>query len=168
MSAGRICTRVIATASPTESIRAAAERMAMYDVGSLVVLDGGRRGRAVGMVTDRDIVLRCVAKNIDPDQGRVSQVMTTPVQTVDRYTSIAEAVSQMANAGTRRLLVTGDAEGVVGVAQRGRRVWEGRRGNRGDWAPARAAAAPRPRMRDRRRRRRFQVVQEWVAERRGC
>ena len=115
MSVGKICSRVIATASPHETIRTAAQRMAAYDVGTLVVLEGGPQGRAVGMVTDRDIAIRCVAKKLDPDQERVSEVMTTPVQTVDEHTPIGEAVARMANAGTRRLIVTADVEGVVGV-----------------------------------------------------
>jgi CBS domain-containing protein len=67
------------------------------------------------MLTDRDITIRCVAKNLDPDKAPVSEVMTTPVQTVDEHTPIGEAVTRMANAGTRRLLVTGGVEGVVGV-----------------------------------------------------
>ena len=112
MSAGRICSRVIATASRDESIREAAHRMAEYDVGTLVVLGGSR---AVGMVTDRDIVIRCVAKKLDPDQTRVSDIMTAPVQSVSEDTPIEDAISRMASVATRRLVVTGDGDGVVGI-----------------------------------------------------
>ena len=62
MSAGGICSRIIATASPDESIRAAARRMAEYDVGTLVVLKENRGCHAVGVITDRDIAIRCVAE----------------------------------------------------------------------------------------------------------
>ena len=115
MSAGRICSRVVATATPDESVRAAARRMAEFDVGSLVVLDvnGGRR--PVGIVTDRDVAIRCVAALREPDRTRVSEVMTTPVQSVAAHTPIEDAMKRMAMAATRRLVVTGDGDALVGV-----------------------------------------------------
>lgn len=115
MSVGRICSRVIATASPDETIRAATLRMAEYDVGTLVILDVDRRSRPIGVVTDRDIAIRCVAAKRDPDQTRVSDIMTTPAQAVNEHTPIEEAVTRMANAATRRLVVTGDGDAIVGV-----------------------------------------------------
>lgn len=115
MSAGRICSRVIATASPDESIGAAARRMEEYDVGSLVVVQGEGDSRPVGILTDRDIVVRCVARELDPEETRVADIMTTPVQSVGEYTSIEEATSRMAGVGTRRLVVTGDGDRVVGM-----------------------------------------------------
>jgi hypothetical protein len=48
MSVGRICTRAIATASPNESIRAAAQRMATYDVGKVV-----EETEAIGRLLER-------------------------------------------------------------------------------------------------------------------
>lgn len=115
MSAGKICSRVIATASPDETIRVAARRMAEFDVGTLVILGIGGQRRAIGVVTDRDIAIRCVAAKLDPDQTRVSDVMTTPVQCVSEHTPIEEAISQMASGATRRLVVTGDGDRVVGI-----------------------------------------------------
>ncbi len=115
MSAGRICSRVIATAAPDESIRAAARRMAEYDVGTLVVLEGDGGSRAIGVVTDRDIAIRCVARKLDPDQTRVSALMTAPAQSVSEHATIEDAISRMASAGTRRVVVTGDGDRVVGI-----------------------------------------------------
>ena len=115
MTAGRLCTRVLATAAPDESIRKAADRMAEYDVGTLVVLKEDRGTRAIGVITDRDIVVRCVAEQRDPDSVSVSEIMTTPVFTVRDETSIAEAIAKMAAAGTRRLIVTAEGERVAGI-----------------------------------------------------
>lgn len=115
MTAGRICTRVLATASPDESIRKAARRMAEYDVGALVVLKEDRATRAVGVVTDRDIVLRCVAEQLDPEKTTVSEIMTTPVFTVRDETPLNEAIAKMAAAGTRRLVVTAEGDRVAGI-----------------------------------------------------
>lgn len=115
MTAGKLCTRVLATASPDDTIRAAARRMADYDVGTLVVLKEERATRAVGVLTDRDIVVRCVAEQRDPEQTTVSEVMTTPVFTVRNETPINEALAKMAAAGTRRLVVVAEGERVAGV-----------------------------------------------------
>ncbi len=115
MTAGRICTRILATASPDESIRSAARRMAEYDVGALVVLKETRGTRAVGVITDRDIALRCVAEKVDPDATLVSEIMTKPVFTVRDETPVEEAVSKMAAAGTRRLVVTAEGDRVAGL-----------------------------------------------------
>ena len=116
MSVGQICSRIIATASPDESIRKAAGRMAAYDVGSLVVLKEEARGsRAVGMITDRDIAVRCVAAGRNPDEARVSDIMATAVHTVSDDAPIEVALAKMASAGTRRLVVTADGERPAGV-----------------------------------------------------
>jgi CBS domain-containing protein len=83
-------------------------------VGTVVVVNGGAN-QAVGIVTDRDIVIRCVAERIDPETTPVSEVMTAPVQSVDEQTPIQEAITRMAIAGRRRLIVTGAADRVVGI-----------------------------------------------------
>jgi signal-transduction protein with cAMP-binding, CBS, and nucleotidyltransferase domain len=115
MSVGRICSRVVATASAGETIRAAAARMADHDVGTLVVVDPARPRKAKGVVTDRDLAIRCLANRMDPDDTSISAVMTTPVHSVDEHTPLEEAVGKMARAGTRRLVVTGADQEMVGL-----------------------------------------------------
>ena len=113
MSVARLCSRVVATASPAESIRTAAQRMFDHEVGTLVVVE--QPGHAVGLLTDRDIALRCVAGNVDPSKTPIAELMSTPVHTVDEHTPVEEAVSRMAELGLRRLVVTGDDNRVVGI-----------------------------------------------------
>ena len=115
MTAGRLCSRILATASPDESVRKAAKRMADYDVGALVVLKEDRGTKAVGMITDRDIVLRCIAERRDLDDTSVSEVMSKPVYTVRDETPIEDAMSKMASTGTRRLVVTAEGDRVAGI-----------------------------------------------------
>ena len=113
MSAGKICTRITYTATPEESVRHAAIRMEQQGIGTVVVVD--EYDRAVGMVTDRDIVLRCVAERLDPDQMRVGDVMSAPVCAVTEETAIETALSTMAGAQVRRAVVV-DSDGMlVGV-----------------------------------------------------
>lgn len=115
MSVGKICTRIVATASPKESVRAAAARMAEHDVGTLVVEERDGSTRPLGVVTDRDIVMRCVANGLDPDDTELAAVMTTPVHLVDEATPIEEALLRMAHSGVRRLVVTSEGSQLVGI-----------------------------------------------------
>jgi CBS domain-containing protein len=113
MSVGRICTRIVVTASPDEPIAEVARRMEEYDVGTAVVVDGAKVPQA--MVTDRDVTLRCVARGLDPSKTPLSVIMTRDVRTVDESTPLEQALRTMAGAGTRRLVVTGAEGKLVGV-----------------------------------------------------
>jgi len=113
MSVGKICTRVTVTAGPEESARAGAKRMRTYGVGSLVVIDGD--GRPIGMLTDRDVAVRLVAEDRDPDRTPIEDVMSMPLHSVAEETPIESALSAMAGAGVRRSVVT-DAKGrLIGI-----------------------------------------------------
>lgn len=115
MSVGRICNRSVVTVSPHETIRVAARLMAEHDLGTLVVSELNGVTKATGIVTDRDIAVRCVASNLDPDQVPVSRVMTAPVDSVDEATPIEEALRRMAGSAVRRLAVTGEGGRLVGI-----------------------------------------------------
>lgn len=115
MSAGRYCSRTVVTAWPEESVRVAAQRMADDDVGTLVVIRADGGGEPAGIVTDRDITVRCVAAGLNPDTTPVSRVMTQPLRTIDENTPIEHAVLRMGEAATRRLVVVGNGGHMVGV-----------------------------------------------------
>ena len=63
----------VETVQPGDTLQRAAEKMKELDVGSLPVCDGGQ---LVGMITDRDITIRAVAKGSEPATATVSEVMT--------------------------------------------------------------------------------------------
>lgn len=113
MSVGRICSRVVVTATPDETVREAATRMGRHDVGTLVVVEEG--SVPIGILTDRDVALRCVGRGLDADTTDVGDVMTAPVATVEEGTAIEVAVARMAAAGTRRLVVTGPDDRLAGI-----------------------------------------------------
>jgi CBS domain-containing protein len=115
MSAGRICTRVVATIVPEETVRTAARRMAEQKVGTLVVVQADGTTKPIGMVTDRDIAVRCVGAGLDPESTPVSKVMSSPVTSIGDYTPIDEAISRMASVATRRLVVTSAEGTLVGI-----------------------------------------------------
>lgn len=113
MSIGTICTHLPETTTRSETIRRAAEQMAAQDVGSLIVTDD--EGRPEGIVTDRDIVLRCVAEGLSPDDTFVGDVMTGGVSAVHQDTSVEVGLERMANDEVRRLAVVDDHDKVIGI-----------------------------------------------------
>lgn len=86
---------------PDRSIREAAKIMASAGVGSLAVLD---QDRLVGIVTDRDLVRRCLARGIEPG-ARVDSAMTTPVVTIQADTDVHDAFGLFRTHAVRRLAV---------------------------------------------------------------
>jgi CBS domain-containing protein len=67
------------------------------------------------MVTDRDLVLRCVAERLDPDQTSLRDIMSSPICSVIEDTPIESALATMAAAEVRRAVVI-DSEGtLVGI-----------------------------------------------------
>ena len=113
MSVGRICTRYVDLADPEETVPAAARRMLEREVGTLVILD--RAKRPVGLLTDRDLVLRVLARGQDPRQTSVGEVMTKEPKTVTEGTPIEQALALMRSGAFRRLPVVGGAGTLVGL-----------------------------------------------------
>ena len=112
MSVGEVCTRTVMTAHPEETVETAAARMAQYNVGALVVVEGQR---PVGLVTDRDMVLRVVATGTNPQTCPLRTVMTSPPMTVPETAALEDAVSHMRTCEVRRLVVVNEAHEVVGI-----------------------------------------------------
>ena len=99
-----------------ETVAAAARILSSRNIGALPVTSSG--GRVVGILTDRDIAVRCVAANYDPNITRVSVVMSTAPVTVSASQDVAEAVSVMEEKNLRRLPVT-ERGRLVGLLSRG-------------------------------------------------
>jgi CBS domain-containing protein len=113
MTVASICTRLPETTSPDDTVQSVAERMASQDVGTLVVTD--RDGLPEGIVTDRDIVTRCVAEQLAPGRTRVRDIMSRDVQTVHEDTAVEAALEMMADREVRRLVVVNSAGRVAGI-----------------------------------------------------
>jgi CBS domain-containing protein len=113
MSVGRICTREVHFAEPGESIRDAALRMLDRRVGCLVVLDPQRV--PVGMLTDRDLVIRVIAAGRDPARTTVADVMTPDPRVAPETAAIEDALAWMRHGKFRRLPVVGAEGRLVGL-----------------------------------------------------
>lgn len=108
--------REIMTSGPTSiasdaMVVEAARRMLSEDVGSLPVVEGEK---LVGMVTDRDLVLQVVAKDLDPHKVPVADVCTQDPVTAGVDESLDDALQRMAKEQVRRLPVVSDGR-LVGI-----------------------------------------------------
>ncbi len=98
------------TIGVSDTIEAAARLLARAGVGSLVVVDGDR---PVGVVTDRDLVVRALARGIGPD-GRVDGVMTMGVVALDADDDVEELYAVFGRHAIRRVPVV-HRDRVVGM-----------------------------------------------------
>ncbi len=87
-----------------ESVEVAARQLAHYNIGALPVLD--KTGKVCGMVTDRDLVIRCVASGQLPSNTTVRQVMTKQVISAQPDMEVGVAAHLMGRQQVRRLPVT--------------------------------------------------------------
>jgi CBS domain-containing protein len=105
----------VRTVTPDTTLREAAEIMRDGDVGDVVVTESGR---LKGILTDRDIVVRCLAGGGDPHTARVREVCSEEIVTVPRQSSLKDAVHAMRTATVRRLPVV-EGDEVVGLVTMG-------------------------------------------------
>ncbi len=113
MSVGRICARQVTVAMRDENVAVAARRMLEQRVGTLVVLSDTKQ--PIGMVTDRDLVLRVLAAGKDPQTTSVHDVMTRDPQVVGEDTPIESALTLMRTGSFRRIPVVNRERELVGI-----------------------------------------------------
>ncbi len=112
MTVGEVMSRVVEFVPPEGSAQDAAELMGEIDVGALPV---GSADRMVGIVTDRDVLYRVVAKGLDPASTRVRDFASRPVITCRPGDTLQSAMDAMAVNHVRRLPVQdGESGHVVG------------------------------------------------------
>lgn len=113
LTAGDLCTRNTVFAYTHLALNEAARLMREQHVGCLVIINETVMGRAVvGMLTDRDLVTAVIAKDMDPRQFRVGDVMSSDIATVRETDSVMDALTVMRHKGVRRVPVT-DARGML-------------------------------------------------------
>jgi CBS domain-containing protein len=103
------------TATPSMNAADAAALMKQFDVGVIPVADGDS---LLGLVTDRDLVIRVVAERRDPTEVQLSEILTKSPVTVSPDTKLSEARNLMAENRIRRLPVT-KADKLVGILSLG-------------------------------------------------
>ena len=103
MKLREIMTRQVVRINPEEPVSVAARMLEHYNVGALPVCDG--RGQVCGLVTDRDLVTRCIASGRNPVATPVRDVMTRNVISAREHMDAAVAAHLMGREQIRRLVV---------------------------------------------------------------
>jgi CBS domain-containing protein len=115
MKVSDIMTRDVRLLSPEQTIREAASLMAEIDAGALPV---GEDDRLVGMITDRDIVIRAVAQGKSPAK-KVGDVMSKELLYCFENDNLEDVARNMARAQVRRLPVLNSHKRLVGIISLG-------------------------------------------------
>lgn len=102
----------VVSITPTDTIVTAADLMRRHAVGFLPVLEGSR---LVGIVTDRDIVIRAISDRHDIGNRPVGDIMSAGPVTCRADQSVADAAALMGEEQVRRLLVLDESQHIVGV-----------------------------------------------------
>lgn len=118
MKAADLCTREVVTTLRDTSLSDAARLMREHHVGCLVVVDRKEgQTRPVGILTDRDLVIEIIARNVPVDSVNVGDVMTHALLRVSENDSILEVAQRMRCRGVRRVPVitetTGELLGLI-------------------------------------------------------
>lgn len=113
--------RDVMTANPAavtqkDSVRDAARIMKEQDTGVVPVCDDRR---IVGLITDRDIVVRLIAEGRDAVNATVSEVMSKSIRTVREDATVDEVLGLMSSAEVRRVPVVNDNQELVGIVSLG-------------------------------------------------
>ncbi len=110
-----VMTRQVQTVTPDQTAQEAASFMLREDAGSMPVSDGGK---LIGMITDRDIAVRGVARGFGPET-QVRELMTDNVVCARIDDDVEEVAMRMSEAQVRRLPVLDENEQLCGIVSLG-------------------------------------------------
>jgi CBS domain-containing protein len=110
------CTTEVAYCSRETTVMEAAQLMRSKHIGDLVVVDDPTdECMPVGLVTDRDIVVKVLAAELNASRTTVGEIMRIPLITASEAEDSSLAISRMRNHGVRRLPITGPHGRLVGI-----------------------------------------------------
>jgi CBS domain-containing protein len=115
MKVSEVMTREVQTVQPDQPVQEAANFMLSADAGSIPVTEGER---LIGMITDRDIAIRGIAKGFGPDTP-VRDLMTDDLITARIDDDVQDVASRMSEAQVRRLPVVDQDERLCGIVSLG-------------------------------------------------
>jgi CBS domain-containing protein len=103
----------VVTMDEDESSNKAAANMDMHDLGAVIVTN--KAGKSIGIITERDLVIRVIAKNLKPDTVKAKEIMTTPLVTIEPEATISDAARRMTRLDIRRLgvIYKGNLVGII-------------------------------------------------------
>lgn len=116
MKVREIMTRDVEGVRPEATLDAVAKKMKDLDVGAVPVMEDGK---AKGIITDRDIVLRGIAEGRNPVETKAEDIMSSSLIYCEENVDIKEAAGKMEDHMIRRLMVVDNDNKVIGVLSLG-------------------------------------------------
>jgi CBS domain-containing protein len=110
-----VMTKDLVTSTPEDTIGEVAQLMKNEDIGPVLVVDNNDSKTLVGIITDRDIVLKVIAEGKDPKTTRVGEVMSKKLVTCRPDDDVDVAIDAMAQFQLRRIPVVDDNVKLVGI-----------------------------------------------------
>jgi CBS domain-containing protein len=107
-----VMTRDVEVINPNDTLRDAAEKMRSLNVGPLPVCDGQR---ILGMITDRDIVVRAIALGRDPNTTQVADAMSSGIEYCFDTDDVEDVLERMKESQIRRFIVVDENKKLVGI-----------------------------------------------------
>jgi len=103
----------VVTIDENETADKAAQLMDKHDVGCVIITS--KQGKPLGIITERDLVVRILAKNTQPSKITAKEVMSSPLITIDPDVTLSEAARRMSRLNIRRLgvMYKGNIVGLV-------------------------------------------------------
>jgi CBS domain-containing protein len=103
----------VITIDEDETSNKAAVSMDRNDLGAVIVTN--KAGKSIGIITERDLVIRVLAKNLKPDTIKGKEIMTTPLVTIEPEATISDAARRMTRLDIRRLgvIYKGNLLGII-------------------------------------------------------
>lgn len=103
----------VITVEEETTVNVVAELMDKHGLGCIIVT--GKDGKPIGIITERDLVTRVLAKNVKPDSVKAKDVMTAPLITIEPDATINEAAKKMSKLNIRRLgvMYKGELVGLI-------------------------------------------------------
>ncbi|RPJ20727.1 MAG: CBS domain-containing protein [Chloroflexi bacterium] len=100
---------------PGDTVTEVAQLMKKEDIGPVLIVDNDKSKTLVGIVTDRDLVLKVIAEGQDPNATRVEEVMSKKLVTCRADDNVDVAMKAMAQYQLRRIPVVADNMKLVGI-----------------------------------------------------
>lgn len=116
---GDIMTNKVITVPFGKTILEVARLMKKNGIGSVIIVEDEEGKRAKGIITERDIVYKLLAKGSDPYKSKVEDIMSKPLRVVKPDTTIEDAAKAMRENKVKRLPVVNDDNELIGILSEG-------------------------------------------------
>jgi CBS domain-containing protein len=116
MRVGDVCSKAVISAGPDMDASSAAKLMREHHVGTVVVVEMlGSVPIPTGIVTDRDLVVEVLAKQVEPEKVCLGDLVTSPLSTAEATDDVFETLARMRADGVRRMPVVDARKRLVGL-----------------------------------------------------